>query len=274
MGLFKDIYCAECGVKTKLLLRTRLADDNYLCFECASIIPSHMMDSVTTNYTLEDYRALKGYVQYSNTALRPIFHETHHYYSLHIDTENHLFYIGSGIAPDTVFLHFRNIEDFDLIFSAEEFKEGVIGDKVSGKIMFRIKMNNPVFYYETIFDRCAKAKAKKSFFGSSISYDNPKGMDDFLSFFMLSMRSDQETPYTYEDDISYEEPSAFPNELQQAMALFMIDDLAEISLSDLKDQRNRLIKTFHPDKDTDNDTKYAQKINSAYKVLKSHVDQT
>ena len=37
MGLFKDVFCTECGEKTKMLTRTHLCDDSYLCSKCAAI---------------------------------------------------------------------------------------------------------------------------------------------------------------------------------------------------------------------------------------------
>lgn len=58
------------------------------------------------------------------------------------------------------------------------------------------------------------------------------------------------------------------------MALFMLDDLENITLEKVKMQRNRLIKTFHPDKGSADDTNYAQKINNAYEVLKSYLEQS
>lgn len=42
------------------------------------------------------------------------------------------------------------------------------------------------------------------------------------------------------------------------------------TLEELKKQRNRLMKTFHPDEDDAEITKYAQKINHAFEILKSH----
>lgn len=269
MGIFKEIYCAICGKKTSLLTRLKLTDGNYVCSECQTKLPSYMYDSVSNHYTLEDYKSFLEYSHYSSTVLRPMFHETQHYHTLHIDTENHLFYIGYGIDDDTLILHFHNIDDFDLLFSAEKFKEGIIGDKVQGKVLFKIKMQQPYFYHEKILDYAAKAKAEKKFFGNKVEYENPKGMDDFLLYFHAALASCQDENY-YEDEPTVG-TSPCSDELHQAMTLFMIDDLNDITLSDLKEQRNRLMKTFHPDKASDDDTKYAQKINSAYDILNQYL---
>ena len=58
------------------------------------------------------------------------------------------------------------------------------------------------------------------------------------------------------------------------MALFMVDDLENITLDELKKIRNRLIKTFHPDANDASDTGYSQKISDAYEILKSVLKAT
>ena len=277
MGLLKDVYCAKCGKKTRLLTRMRLVDDNYLCSACTSIIPDYMLDSIRKSYSFEHYTNLTEYIDYSNKVLRHVFEETHSYYNIHIDTEHGLFYIGRSVNENTIFLRMRYVDDYKLTFTAEEIKEGSFGDKITGKILFRIQMGHPVFCHEAVLDNNARVKAKKAFFGTEYRYENPKGMDDFLLFFNSAYLSDLEAYHDslleeYDDyDDTFEETSGVDAELRQAMALFMIDDLSSVSLSDLKEQRNRLIKTFHPDKTGNDDTKYAQKINNAYDILKQHV---
>lgn len=43
------------------------------------------------------------------------------------------------------------------------------------------------------------------------------------------------------------------------------------TLDELKKQRNRLMKTFHPDEDDAEMTRYAQKINNAFSLLKTRI---
>ena len=68
--------------------------------------------------------------------------------------------------------------------------------------------------------------------------------------------------YYYDDD-QYED-----KELHHAATLFMIDDLENVSLDDLKKRRNELIKTFHSDNRNVSEDSCSQKINDAYEVLK------
>ena len=269
MGIFKNVYCSECGKKTKLLFRTKLTDGNCLCSDCTSAIPSYMRESLALTYSLEDYRALISHIEESKRELRPIFQETHHYYSIHIDTIHNLFYIGDRIDDQTVFHRFRYISNYKFAFHAEEFKEGTFGDKVRGKILFNILMDIPYFHYEEILARNVKVKAKKTFFGSEVQYEDPRDLQEFLAFFDMAFNADKEDFYSIYD--SFGESASNTSELQQAMALFMIDDLSDVTINELKEQRNKLIMIFHPDKSPRNDEKYARKINAAYEVLKQNL---
>lgn len=268
MGLFKDVFCAECGEKTKMLTRTQLRDGNYLCSKCMSIVPMYMNKSFTEAYTLEGYKNFIKYVEFSNETLRPMFHETHCYENIHIDAESQTFCIDYLIDDKTLFLDFEEVTRFDLIFKAEEFKEGVLGDKVVGKVLFELAMDLPVFYYADVIKSNAKGKAKKKLFGGKIEFDNPEGMDEFLYFAQRTWQEalevkEERTAGGAGNDVS---------ELQRAMALFMIDDLNDISKEELKNLRNRLIKTFHPDAGESDSAKHAQKINDAYEIIKNAIE--
>ncbi|MBP3569624.1 MAG: hypothetical protein J6K04_10715 [Lachnospiraceae bacterium] len=268
MGLFKDVFCAECGDKTKMLSRTGLSDGNYLCSKCMSIVPMYMQKSFIEVYELEDYKDFKKYVEFSNETLRPMFHETHCYENIHIDTENGIFCIDYLINDKTLFLDFEDVTRFDLIFKAEEFKEGMLGDKVVGKVLFELAMDLPAFYYTDVIKNNAKGKAKKKLFGGKIEFENPEGMDEFLYF---AQRTWQEALEAKEDQTGGVVESE-TSELQRAMALFMIDDLKDISKDELKNLRNRLIKTFHPDAGESDSAKHAQKINDAYEIIKNAIE--
>lgn len=271
MSLFKDVYCADCSEKTNLLFRTKLKDKKYLCSKCMKKVPSYMKNTLKSEYIYEDFEEFKDYLDYANKYLRPVFKETHEFHGIHIDVANQIFYIGYGIDENTVFLNFSNLADFDLIFKAEEYKEGIIDSKVKGNIVMGITMENPYFKHEEILVYGAKAKAKKALFGSTVRYENPKGMDFFIEAFACAWQEaiSKENQEFYEyDETTSSNISSTPSELQQAMALFMIDNLDEVTLSSLKLHRNRLMQTFHPDTGSADDTKYAQKINTAYEILK------
>ena len=50
----------------------------------------------------------------------------------------------------------------------------------------------------------------------------------------------------------------------------MFDNIEEVTEEKLKQQRNSLIKAFHPDNKELNET-YAQKINAAYEIIKKNM---
>lgn len=272
MGIYTDIYCASCKKKTGILSRIKLIDGTYICKTCTKSVPPYMKRCFLSDYDFEDFQALQRYFNYSNMTLRPLFRETHKYYSIHIDVKSQVFYLGDRINDKTLFLRFAQLEEFELSYHPDQYKEGIFRDRVYGRILVKLKMETPYLYYEEKLDENVKSKAKKALYAANIEYENPREMDEFLWQFTTTWNAsieDQEP-----DDSNTEESLDRPksNELSQAMALFMIDDLSAVTLSELKEQRNRLIKTFHPDKASTNDTKYAQKINSAYDILKRHVE--
>lgn len=267
MGLFKDVFCSECGIKTKMLTRTHLKDDRYLCYKCSSCVPGYMQKSFVEGYTLEDYRNFKKYIEFSNEVLRPKFRETHSYDKIHIDTENYIFCMDYFIDDKTLFFGFEDVTRFNLIFMAEEFKEGMFGDKVRGKVLFELAMDCPPFYNEEVLISDAKVSAKKKLFGRKVEYDNPEGMDEFVYFFKRTWEEALEIAQYKEDA----DKTVGASELQQAMALFMIDNLDEITPEELKNLRNKLIKTFHPDEGETEDVRQVQKINTAYDIIKNAI---
>lgn len=282
MGLFKEINCVHCGKKTGVLTRRKLEDGNYVCSKCMSMIPNYIATCLG-EYNYEQYQDLRSYLEESENTLSKLFRENHSFYAIHIDTEHELFYID--IDYPRVYLKFEDVADFRLEYEADEVKEGLLGDKVTGKIYLKLKMYSPYFYKEAVLASNVKASAnvRDGLFQKKVKYSNPKGMDDFLHYFLSTWRSASDAKYArlaeelnrynaeFERAAAEETYQANTGEvadrLQQAMALFMIDDLSKVTLSEVKTQRNRLIKTFHPDMGVEADTHYAQKINEAYELL-------
>ena len=266
MGLFKEVLCSECGKKAGLFTRTKLADGTYLCSECTADIPAYILECVPKHYDLEDFKALKRYITYSKETLKPKFSETASYEKLHIDEDNKLFYISAGFFGEPLYLEFANVSSFDMDYQAQTVKEGLIGDKVFGDVTVALSMAVPRFTYIKVLAKDVKAKAKTNFLGTKVTYEYPKKMEEFLIRFLTAWNEALE-------DIQqeYVPESINMDELEKAKALFMIDDIDDISLEDIKEQRNRLIRMFHPDTGNDSDTKYAQKINHAYEILKDTI---
>ena len=184
MKLFKDVFCDVCGKKAGVIFRTKLSDGHYLCSDCTDKIPTYAYSSVLQTYNLEMYNDFLCYIAYSNQELRPLFEETHSYYLIHVDAKHKLFYLGHRMEKDTVIYQFQNVESFDLVFDGKEFKEGILNDRVNGRILLELEMDIPSFRYEEILEKNATAKAEKALFGTKVRYGSPKGMAEFLELFL------------------------------------------------------------------------------------------
>ena len=183
MGFLKNVRCSECGQKTQRSLYTKLADGSRLCPACMEMVPAYMKDSLGAVYDMEDFDDLMAYIDYSNRFLRPMFHETHSYYDLHLDAESGLFYIGGDIDERTVFLCLRAVTEYQLGFSTKPRKKVDVNHCLPGCILFCLKMECPAFWYATTLDDHAKVKIKESSSASCVAYGNPNGMDEFLKNF-------------------------------------------------------------------------------------------
>lgn len=194
MDLFKEIYCADCGEKTKIFFRTKMTDEKYVCSKCLRKIPHYIRQSVKDNYSFSEYIDLKDYIANTSRELKLQFCETHHFHSLHLDAIHRIFYFGFYYEDkNNVFFRLRNINDIDLAFEPETYKEGMLSykeGKVKGDVRMKLKMNVPAFVYETTIASNVKAYAKETFFGSKVKYDNPKGMDEFIDAFRDAWEED------------------------------------------------------------------------------------
>lgn len=268
MGLFKEVQCANCGEKASILTRRKLSDGNYVCGKCIDGIPSYILPDIARVYDISDFENLKKYLSYSQQQLKTMFVETLHFTKVHIDEVHRLFYIENGLFEEPLYLQFENIHSFDLDFKAAEFKEGfLLGGQVVGEITLAIQMCVPEFSYFKVVAKDVKVKAKSNFLGTQITYDYPKKMEVFMVRFMSAWNDALE-----ECEASPQETFANGmSELEKAKVLFMLDDIENLTIEDVKEQRNKLIQMFHPDIGNAEDTKYAQKINRAYEILKEHL---
>lgn len=108
-------------------------------------------------------------------------------------------------------------------------------------------------YYEKVLEVGAKAKAKRNFFDTKVTYEHPKKLVEFESEFIEA----------YIKFMPETENDSQQDELKLAMTLFMIDDLDGTDAAGLKNTRDLLLKSFQ----SSTDSRQVQKINSAYQLL-------
>lgn len=182
MGLFQDVFCVNCGVKTRMLARTKLKDGITLCNQCMNKVPVLWHSSIE-NY--EEYKQYLEYTQICKEQMGSVFKPNHSYENLQIDTENGIFIIDSH-DDNPAYLLFEDVAKFSLDFIPDEYKEGTFGDKVIGKVMLTLIMRSPYLLLEDVIKRDAKVSVKKSTFGNKFSYKHPEGMDEFAHYFLTA----------------------------------------------------------------------------------------
>lgn len=184
MALFKEKYCAKCGKKTNMMMRTTLGDKTCVCDDCTTSIPTYIKNGLKS-YNYEAFEELLEYAQYSQSRIKPEFHQTHAFKSIHLDATHGYFYINEGMLSTPLYLQIEEVDVFDLEYDPEKFKGGTFSNTVSGPVKMTLKMVNPHVDYTTELASNVKSQAvlKKGIFKDSVQYNNPKGMDEFLLAF-------------------------------------------------------------------------------------------
>lgn len=181
MGFFKEITCAHCGKRAGMLGRVALDNDQYVCGKCMKDFPTEIQTELA-GHSYQDFLRVRHYMDEINPKLKKTFHETHKYYKIHIDTAHDLFYLDD-LYP-TVYFRFENLKDFSLEYVADTVKDGMLSTKVNGKIFMKIGVEDLLFFRDCVLASDVKANAKVSgVINKKYTYENPKGMDDFLHHF-------------------------------------------------------------------------------------------
>lgn len=255
--------CIKCGKKVNGLESITLNDGTMICNDCFSQVPKCYKEYALKNWSTKDFDDFNEYIDYSNNKLLPRFEATASYGDLYVDENNGTFFVSHGlisskpVANQPIF-EFKNLQSVDFRFEPEELKEGIFRTSVKGNVYFIYTLLNinigesiEIMYGES-------AKAEKNFFGTKITYGLPERLKDFEMKFIATY-----IKFKPSDNLQ----SQVKDEVSDALNLFMFDSLDEVTHEKLKEQRNRLIKAFHPDENGNIDSKYAAKINDAFKIL-------
>lgn len=246
----KDIYCANCGIRTGVITRQTLKDDRCLCVNCQNALPSYYMNKYH-KMTAEEYGVIYTYITGESKELKKKFKKKHSFIDLHLDTANGILcYKPANSVP--LYVKLENISHFALDCKTSCFQGS------SALVVMTLECKNPyIFIHEALAlpgtnYECEVFMEHCNFVGGSRQNNNYKQYDEHSN-------NNQNEPVT-EDA-----------QLQKALAMFMFDSIEDVTAEKLKTQRNRLIKSFHPDANSDEDTRYAQKINEAYDLLHKYV---
>lgn len=268
-GIFaKKGNCAKCNKEVDSFNRLSLKDGNLLCGDCSSRVPSFFREYAINCWSIHDFDTFISYLNYSNEKLLPIFDFSASYGDLLIDEQNGLFLVRHGIFSDSIqkdvpIFEFKNLENVNFNFEPEKMKEGFFGVTVKGNVSFTYEMNNINFGESLTIQYNETAHAEQNFLKTKVTYDLPEDLKDFEMRFIATYLKFMPAKSSNSNKVS--------NELNDALQLFMFDSIEEVSHEKLKEQRNRLIKAFHPDANGEIDGKYAAKINNAFKVLEANI---
>ena len=174
----QEVTCANCGKTGKIMFFSKLKDENRICSACKGTIP-YEFDFKAKESTLEDFKELYDFMQYTNNELEPIFDpdDDYSYGSFEVDPVHYLCRVDGSFV-----FEISNIMLYNIVFKAEEFKDGIFSSKVKGDVyLTSLILRNPVGSFdEVMIKSAAKGKAEKKLFSSTITYQNPKDLDLFL----------------------------------------------------------------------------------------------
>ena len=68
----KDLYCANCGIRTGVITRQTLIDDRCLCVNCQNALPSYYMNKYH-KMTAEEYGVIYTYITGESKELKKKF---------------------------------------------------------------------------------------------------------------------------------------------------------------------------------------------------------
>ena len=161
----QEVTCSNCGQKGKIISFTTLKDGNKLCTSCKRSIPTQF-DFNAKESTLEEFKELYDYMQYSKNKLEPIFEPDYElsYGNFEVDPVNNLCRINDGFV-----FEINNITSYNFEFKAEDVKEGLLSTKAKGTVYLTyLTLENPYAMFKAeIIKFGAKGKADKPLFSNT-----------------------------------------------------------------------------------------------------------
>ncbi len=265
----KEQTCASCG---KTILEKNVAhhfynDGKCICWDCNEKVKPYIHSGGDgflidySNWSYEDYLNCVDFAETMKTEIGK-FHPDYKYGSLEVDTENLLFTISPILPQETKkVMRFQDILDYSFSFSDMSESKGLVRNTITANEIFQVVLKlPPMCQAEVILKNGVQIESSKKKLFSKTNYDLPEDFEAAMRIFSSCVvASKQVNP-----------AGASVDEMQKALALFMYDDIKEVTKENLKERRNTMIKTFHPDNNESNEA-FSQKINNAYDVLNQYL---
>ena len=258
--------CIICGNAANLFHRKKTFD-GFLCSTCMSHIPQVLKPSIR-KYSLEQIREIIAWIDKYHSYYIKTFDETASYGDLHIDEYHGLFAICSkkqiidGKLPDTCYDIFSCLDLTDVGLAT---KNAAANDNsVNVDIELMCEIDHPAISFKKIIKSNAKCIMKR-LDSETVQYSEPESLSVFRNIFNQMLKSALEKyNYNVQNDFLTKQDV----EIFAAKSLFMLDEV--FSKEELKQQRNRMLKVFHPDEANGESSEmatYTKRINDAYKLL-------
>ena len=276
MALFGKEKCVNCGAEKMGMMLKKMGDGSLICNDCINKLPSILREDIL-GFGYDTYVSNIAYMEHSANELLPKFKETARYGDLHVDEENQLFYLSDGLfdtlEKNTVIFDMHNIHGYSFDFAPEEVKKGMLSDKVIGDVSLIFASVVPTCAVSRVIKKKAKVKyIQTGVFKKKYNFEFPSDMFAIEEIFNRNMRQIEEENAQIDlenlkNQIRHEMTH---NDVDMALATFMFDSIDGLTEEAIKQQRNKLIKAFHPDGGEINNA-FSVKINESYEILLSAI---
>lgn len=268
--------CELCNKKISMITANRTTKTNHICKECYNTLPILVQNNISA-YTADELKKIKDYINKTHDKMVSEFKATdfigyiyldrHHGYLAYCDPRK----IKRGKLPKNCYDIFdcNYIQDCSIISHTPYMKKDSGVEYLAMDVDFQCTIKEPDIRFGCLMGEGVPCEVK-SYMTEEITYREHRqlrSLRENLEFLVRNneinrRKSTAGSSSSTEANVNNEDTAYL-----QATALFMLDN--SFTKSDLKRQRNRLMKAFHPDTTGNNEEleAYAQKINSAYELL-------
>lgn len=259
--------CSICNKKISKIFDLNCRD-GYVCKDCCKELPSFLLDYVDKLSFIH----IKNYIQWKNENYKSFseqFVSSTEYGNIYLDSIHGILAIGDKSCFEDDFITSDSVVLIPVTYLSSFVinmgKVSLVHNDVSSQIRVSISVTNPKIDFFNIVikekDECFVNRTNDG----NLEYSLPYGAQIFWDEVI-------ETNHRLVDKSSDVRSfnSSEINELERAKGLFMITD--SYSIEELKKQRNKLMKVFHPDADNSDDAmKHTIYIQKAYELLEQNL---
>lgn len=192
----QEVTCSHCDKTGKVMFYSPLQDGNIICSSCKRSIPEQFKFKPKES-TLEHFKELYNFMEYTHKELEPIFNPTpsYSYGDFKVDAEHNLCKVNGSFV-----FEISNISAFQFHYKVDNVNKGTFSTYVEGDVyLTSLFLKHPYAAFdETSIKLFVKTPATIPLFSNKPVYDNPVEMDYFVARFTSLWESVQEEKETQE----------------------------------------------------------------------------